>query len=72
MPPVGPISHRNLVACLRKAGFSGPVGRGKHSIMQRGDVTVFIPNPHSSDYSTGLLLRILKQAKIARDEWEKL
>ena len=73
MPPVGPISHRKLVACLRELGFSGPTGAGKHCIMQRGELTLHIPNPHhSSDYGTGLLLRILKRAGITRQEWENL
>jgi hypothetical protein len=29
-------------------------------------------NPHQADISRGLLARILRQAGIERDEWEKL
>jgi predicted RNA binding protein YcfA (HicA-like mRNA interferase family) len=72
MPPTGSISHRKLIVYLRQLGFSGPFGKSKHSIMRRGDVTVHIPNPHGSDISTGLLLRILGQAQVSRHEWEKL
>ncbi len=40
--------------------------------MQRGDVTVWIPNPHRGDISSGFLIRILRQAGITREEWEAL
>ena len=40
--------------------------------MQRGDVTLHIPNPHQEDISQTLLQRILKQAGISREEWEAL
>jgi len=41
-------------------------------LMQRGDVTVIVPNPHRSDISRGLLARILRQAGVSREEWEQL
>ena len=72
MPPVGPVSRRNVISYLRQLGFSGPYGGGKHSIMQRGELSVHIPNPHGADFSTGLLVRILREAGVSRDEWEKL
>jgi hypothetical protein len=31
-----------------------------------------IPNPHTDDIGRGLLVRILRQAAIAREEWEAL
>lgn len=31
-----------------------------------------IPNPHAEDISRGLLVRILRQAGIDREEWEAL
>jgi len=40
--------------------------------MQRGTLVVRIPNPHQGDISQALLLRILKQAGISREEWEAL
>jgi hypothetical protein len=35
-------------------------------------ITLAIPNPHQSDIGEGLLVRLLKQAKIDRATWEKL
>jgi hypothetical protein len=40
--------------------------------MKRGQTRVPIPNPHQGDVSQALLLRILKQAGISREEWEAL
>jgi len=72
MPPLGPISRRKLVATLVALGFAGPYSGGKHEFMVRGDVTVRIPNPHRGDVGVGLLTRILRQARISRDEWEEV
>ncbi len=72
MPAFGPVSRRDFVAALRRAGFDGPTPRGKHELMRRGDATVIVPNPHRGDISTRLLARILRQAGVSRSEWERL
>ncbi|MCA2694507.1 MULTISPECIES: hypothetical protein [unclassified Microcystis] len=33
---------------------------------------IWIPNPHQGDISKSLLAKILQQANISREEWEKL
>jgi predicted RNA binding protein YcfA (HicA-like mRNA interferase family) len=40
--------------------------------MQRGDLSLTIPNPHGTDIGPGLLARILRQAGVTREEWEKV
>jgi len=72
MPPFGPIKRQQLIRHLRELGFDGPSAGGKHMIMQRGDITIAIPNPHRGDIDRGLLARILRQAGISREEWEQL
>ena len=72
MPPVGPISRSNLVRALRKAGFEGPFEGGKHAFMVRGNLTLSIPNPHRGDIGRDLLSRILRQAGVSREEWNRL
>ena len=72
MPRLGPISRRDLIVYLRRCNFTGPETRGSHKIMQRGDVTISVPNPHRGDISVGLMNRILKEAGISREEWENL
>jgi predicted RNA binding protein YcfA (HicA-like mRNA interferase family) len=72
MPRFGPIERKDLIRYLRQAGFEGPYSGGKHQFMIKGNITLRIPNPHRSDIGKELLARILRQAGIDRDEWEKL
>lgn len=72
MPAWGPIKRRDLVRFLQRLGFEGPYSGGKHQFMVRNDVTVRIPNPHQGDIGRELLIRILRQAGISRQEWEAL
>jgi predicted RNA binding protein YcfA (HicA-like mRNA interferase family) len=53
-------------------GFAGPYAGGKHEFMQRGDLSLTIPNPHGSDIGPKLLGQVLRQAGIERNEWEQL
>ncbi len=71
MPPFGPVRRAELVRALRVLGFEGPYSGGKHQFMARGAVTLRIPNPHQGDIGKELLSRILRQAGVGRDAWEK-
>jgi predicted RNA binding protein YcfA (HicA-like mRNA interferase family) len=71
MPPWGPTKRRDLIAGLRRLGFTGPYTGGKHQFMTRGDVALTIPNPHRNDIGVGLLAVILRQASVSRLEWER-
>jgi predicted RNA binding protein YcfA (HicA-like mRNA interferase family) len=72
MPVFGPISRRELVRCFRQLGFEGPYSGGRHQLMVKGTITIRIPNPHQGDIGRELLARILRQAHISKEEWEKL
>ncbi len=72
MPKIGPIKRNDLIHYLRRCGFEGPFPGTKHGIMAKGSQRLHIPNPHHGDISTGLLVRILKQAGISKEEWETL
>ncbi|MGA2157527.1 MAG: type II toxin-antitoxin system HicA family toxin [Bryobacteraceae bacterium] len=72
MPAIGPIQRRDLIACLRALGFEPPVSGGDHQYMKGRGIKLRIPNPHTQDISRGLLVRILRQARIEREEWEAL
>jgi predicted RNA binding protein YcfA (HicA-like mRNA interferase family) len=61
-----------LIRHLQQAGFDGPYSGGKHQFMVKGDITLWIPNPHQGDIGRDLLASILRQAHIDRDEWETL
>jgi predicted RNA binding protein YcfA (HicA-like mRNA interferase family) len=68
----GPIKRNDLIYYLRKFGFEGPYAGGKHQYMVKGNLKLTIPNPHHSDIGRDLLAKILRQAEIEKDEWEKL
>jgi predicted RNA binding protein YcfA (HicA-like mRNA interferase family) len=69
MPKLGPVSRRELIRRLQELGFEGPFAGGKHPQMRRGALTLIVPNEHQGDLTVGLLVRILKQAGISREEW---
>ncbi|MCL1473984.1 type II toxin-antitoxin system HicA family toxin [Argonema antarcticum] len=72
MPPLGPIKRQDLIHYLKQLGFDGPYSGKKHQFMLKDTLRITIPNPHQGDISTNLLARILRQAKIERDDWEQL
>ena len=71
MPPFGPVRRRELIAALKRLGFSGPYSGGKHEFMQRDKLVLTIPNPHRGDIGVKLLAILLRQAGISRREWER-
>ncbi len=40
--------------------------------MSKNNITLRIPNPHEGDIGREFLARILRQAKINREEWDDL
>ena len=71
MPPFGPIRRAELVRALRSLGFDGPYSGGKHQFHGQGLGHDRIPNPHQAEIGRDLLSRILRQAGIDRESWEK-
>ena len=71
MDRVSPISWNNLIRKLKKFGFEGPYRGGKYPYMVKGDLVLTIPNRHKKEISADLLVRILKQANIGKDQWIK-
>ncbi len=72
MTPFKPIKRKNLIKALKEAGFEGPYAGGRHEFLVKGELRLILPNPHQSDISKDLLARILRQANLTREEWEKL
>jgi predicted RNA binding protein YcfA (HicA-like mRNA interferase family) len=72
MPPIAPISLRNLIYYLKQCGFEGPYPGGKHQVMYKGKFKITIPNKHPGALGVPFLLKILKQADISKEEWESL
>lgn len=67
-----PVTRRALIARLRELGFDGPCPYtgGKHEFMVKGQLRLTVPNPHQDEIGKDLLIRILRQAGISREDWE--
>jgi predicted RNA binding protein YcfA (HicA-like mRNA interferase family) len=72
VPPFAPTKRKDLIKALKAAGFDGPFAGGKHEFLIKGALLLTLPNPHQNEISKDLLARILRQAQISREEWEKL
>ena len=72
MPAFGSIKRKELIRALKRFGFEGPHAGGKHEFLVKGSLRLTLPNPHLGEISKDLLSRILKQAGISHEEWEKL
>ena len=72
MPRLGPTKRAELITYLQILGFEGPYSGGKHQFMLKGMTRLRLPNPHKNDVGKELLSRILKQAGIDKNTWEKL
>ena len=64
-----PVSRRDLIKRLREIGFVGPYIGPDHAFMIRGTNRIKIPNPHKQEIDVNLLLEILREAGISREEW---
>lgn len=69
MPKLVPVSWQERVRRLRTFGFSGPYPGGKHLFIINETLRLTIPNPHKREVGVDLLVRLLKQANITKDEW---
>jgi predicted RNA binding protein YcfA (HicA-like mRNA interferase family) len=72
VPPFKPVKRRDLIKALKAAGFEGPFTGGRHEFLVKGQLRLILPNPHQGEISKDLLARILRQANLTREEWEKL
>ena len=57
---------------MRALGWAGPDPGGKHPVMIKAERSVSIPNPHGNDLDWTVVKRVLKQAGIDANNWEKL
>jgi predicted RNA binding protein YcfA (HicA-like mRNA interferase family) len=64
-----PVSRRELIQRLHRLRFEGPFTGGRHEFMVRGSVRLILPNPHRQEISADLLVRLLRQAGVSREEW---
>ena len=67
-----PIKWKELVRRLRAFGWGPPEAGGKHLTMRKDDGRkLILPNPHRGDVDWSLTKRILEQAGISPEDWDK-
>jgi predicted RNA binding protein YcfA (HicA-like mRNA interferase family) len=59
-----------VVKALRKAGFTVARQKGSHIILVKGDCV--LPIPKHAEIKRGLLMAIIEEAGLTRDEFLKL
>jgi predicted RNA binding protein YcfA (HicA-like mRNA interferase family) len=74
MPKLRPENPQNMVRKLRKLGFDGPYGGGKHVFMRHPQMglKISVPIHKGRDIPGGTLRAILRQLGISVEEWSKL
>jgi len=66
------LAWKEPVRRLRALGFQGPVWGTKHPFMVKGSLKLYIPTDHGSDISAGLVTKIVRDAEIGREEWDRI
>ena len=67
-----PVSRQVLIERLPRLGFEGPFMGGSHQFMLGRGRKLIGPNPHQGVIGVGLLARILRQAGVTLQEWDRL
>ncbi|MDY0038746.1 MAG: hypothetical protein RBS57_00425 [Desulforhabdus sp.] len=72
MPPFGPVKRKDLIRNLKRLASKAPFPGENNQFVVKGEISIRIPNPHQRDIGKELQARILSQAGISREDWEKL
>jgi len=73
LPKISPLSSRELIKILQKAGFRVIRQKGSHAIMMNDrKVRIVIPIHPRKDVKPGLIRAIIKEAGLSREEFLKL
>ena len=67
-----PLSRRDLIRKLKRAGLAGPFSGGKHNYMMHGKLKIFIPNPHGSEIGSKIIKRIIVDIGVSEKEFDEL
>lgn len=74
MPKLAPEKSQTIISKLRRLGFEGPYGGGKHVFMRHPETHVKIPVPmhKGRDIPIGTLRAIIRQAGVSVEDWLSL
>jgi len=73
MDKITPLPAKKVIKILEKIGFQQVRQKGSHLFMQHidGRTTIITVHP-GEDIGKGMVRKIIKDAKITREEWLKL
>ena len=66
---LSPIRWTDFVKKLKSFGFDVRTMVGKQPYLIRGDLVLTVPALHRAEISVDLLVRVLRHARISREEW---
>jgi predicted RNA binding protein YcfA (HicA-like mRNA interferase family) len=71
MPKLSPVKPGTVIQKLRRLGFEGPFGGGRHVFMRHPQTRVKIPVAvhRGRDIPVGTLAAIIKAAGVSVEEW---
>jgi predicted RNA binding protein YcfA (HicA-like mRNA interferase family) len=74
MARLTPLKPQEVISKLRKFGFEGPVGGGRHPKMFHPEKGTIIPIPmhKGKNVSVGIIREIISDIGISREEWLEL
>ena len=70
MSRLTPVSRQQLIQRLGTLGSEGLCSGDRHEFMLRGDRRLILPNPRRGEIGVDLLVRLLRQSGITREEWQ--
>lgn len=71
MPKLSPEKPLVVIQKLRRLGYEGPFGGGRHVFMRHPEsrIKISVPVHGGRDIPVGTLAAIIKQAGISAEEW---
>lgn len=71
MPKLSPEKPQVVIRKLRRLGFDGPFGGGRHMFMRHPEtrLKISVPVHQGRDIPVGTLAAIIKQAGASIEEW---
>lgn len=67
-----PVSGKELIKIAKKLGFEVLRVKGSHHFLKKDNITTIIPIHNNRDLGDGLVLKILKDLELSKEEFQNL
>lgn len=74
MPKLTPLKSNEVIRKLRALGYNGPIpgDRHVHMVHYASQKIIPVPSHGNKDVGVGLLRKIVRDAGVSADDWQKL